>query len=106
MSGTAISNPPGDQKKKHKKRKRESNIAGSLAKRPRGDGEDGHDGTNGALKGHGKVQSQRSGLSKPTDANASDWQVSKPMGGRMLDIDPILSEDEQYVLYFNLVNLS
>ena len=25
----------------------------------------------------------------------SGWKVSKPMGGRMLDIDPILTQDEE-----------
>jgi NET1-associated nuclear protein 1 (U3 small nucleolar RNA-associated protein 17) len=31
---------------------------------------------------------------KPTENAASSWKISKPMGGRMLDIDPILTEDE------------
>ncbi|KJZ77435.1 hypothetical protein HIM_03159 [Hirsutella minnesotensis 3608] len=34
--------------------------------------------------------------------NSSDgeagWRVSKPMGGRMLDIDPILTADDQYLI--------
>lgn len=30
----------------------------------------------------------------PTENAASSWKISKPMGGRMLDIDPILTEDE------------
>ena len=30
-------------------------------------------------------------------SDASRWRVSKPMGGRMLDIDPILVEDEKYI---------
>lgn len=32
---------------------------------------------------------------KPSGNEASGWKVSKPMGGRMLDIDPILTEDEE-----------
>lgn len=30
-----------------------------------------------------------------TDAQATGWQVSKPMGGRMADIDPIFVEKEK-----------
>ena len=29
------------------------------------------------------------------DDGEAGWRVSKPMGGRMLDIDPVLTEDEQ-----------
>ncbi|KAM0564618.1 hypothetical protein ACHAPJ_000833 [Fusarium lateritium] len=32
------------------------------------------------------------------DDTEAGWRVSKPMGGRMLDIDPILTEDEQYLI--------
>ncbi|KAG9256022.1 uncharacterized protein F5Z01DRAFT_533253 [Emericellopsis atlantica] len=28
----------------------------------------------------------------------SGWRISKPMGGRMLDLDPILTDDDQYLL--------
>lgn len=35
-------------------------------------------------------------VTKPTDSEAG-WRISRPMGGRMLDIDPILTVDEQYV---------
>ncbi|KAI0405794.1 WD40 repeat-like protein [Xylaria palmicola] len=31
-------------------------------------------------------------------ANACRWSVSKPVGGRMLDIDPILTEDEKHLI--------
>ncbi|KAF6837752.1 WD domain-containing protein [Colletotrichum plurivorum] len=33
-----------------------------------------------------------------TDAQATGWQVSKPMGGRMADIDPIFVEKEKYLI--------
>ncbi|KAK3488863.1 uncharacterized protein B0T23DRAFT_186847 [Neurospora hispaniola] len=33
-----------------------------------------------------------------TTRNTSAWKVSNPMGGRMLDIDPIFSLDERYLL--------
>jgi NET1-associated nuclear protein 1 (U3 small nucleolar RNA-associated protein 17) len=32
---------------------------------------------------------------RPSDDGEAGWRISKPMGGRMLDIDPILTEDEQ-----------
>ena len=33
-----------------------------------------------------------------TTRDTSAWKVSNPMGGRMLDIDPIFSKDERFVL--------
>ncbi|KAF4339100.1 small nucleolar ribonucleo [Fusarium beomiforme] len=32
------------------------------------------------------------------DDPEAGWRVSKPMGGRMLDIDPVLTEDEQHLI--------
>lgn len=32
-----------------------------------------------------------------TTRNTSAWKVSSPMGGRMLDVDPIFSLDERFV---------
>ncbi|KPM37373.1 hypothetical protein AK830_g9212 [Neonectria ditissima] len=32
------------------------------------------------------------------DSTEAGWRVSKPMGGRMLDIDPILTSDDQYLI--------
>ena len=32
---------------------------------------------------------------RQSDDGQAGWRISKPMGGRMLDIDPILTEDEQ-----------
>lgn len=37
-------------------------------------------------------------LIQQTEDGEAGWRVSKPMGGRMLDIDPILTADEQFVL--------
>lgn len=31
----------------------------------------------------------------PADRRSASWKVSKPMGGRMLDIDPVFSPDER-----------
>ncbi|KAI0976671.1 WD40-repeat-containing domain protein [Xylaria arbuscula] len=37
-----------------------------------------------------------------TEANTCKWRISKPIGGRMLNIDPILTEDEKHlVLAYN-----
>ncbi|TDZ20654.1 U3 small nucleolar RNA-associated protein 17 [Colletotrichum orbiculare MAFF 240422] len=33
-----------------------------------------------------------------TDAQATGWHVSSPMGGRMADIDPIFTEKEKYLI--------
>ncbi|CAH0056651.1 unnamed protein product [Clonostachys solani] len=37
-------------------------------------------------------------LIQQTEDGEAGWRVSKPMGGRMLDIDPILTADEQYII--------
>ncbi|KAI1309825.1 WD40-repeat-containing domain protein [Xylaria venustula] len=33
-----------------------------------------------------------------TEGNACKWRISKPIGGRMLNIDPILTEDEKHLI--------
>ncbi|KAG6009749.1 hypothetical protein E4U21_001498 [Claviceps maximensis] len=35
---------------------------------------------------------------RQSDDGDAGWRVSKPMGGRMLDIDPILTADEKYLI--------
>src|SRR5687767_2263447 len=35
-------------------------------------------------------------LNREFDNGEAGWRVSKPIGGRMLDIDAILTDDEQY----------
>ncbi|KAH7321243.1 WD repeat-containing protein 75 [Stachybotrys elegans] len=32
------------------------------------------------------------------DENLPEWTLSKPLGGRMLDVDPILTQDEKYLI--------
>ena len=32
---------------------------------------------------------------RQSDDGEAGWRISKPMGGRMLDVDPILTADEQ-----------
>ncbi|OTA64016.1 sporulation protein [Hypoxylon sp. EC38] len=36
--------------------------------------------------------------SQSGDNSSSIWRVSKPMGGRIMDIDPILTEDEKHLI--------
>jgi NET1-associated nuclear protein 1 (U3 small nucleolar RNA-associated protein 17) len=38
----------------------------------------------------------KSSKQQSTNENTCKWRISKPMGGRMLDVDPILTEDEKY----------
>lgn len=35
---------------------------------------------------------------RQSDDGEAGWKVSKPMGGRMLDIDPIFTADEKYLI--------
>ncbi|KAF4125154.1 NET1-associated nuclear protein 1 (U3 small nucleolar RNA-associated protein 17) [Geosmithia morbida] len=86
---------------KIKKRKRDLNDADAKSKR--------HRKINGAVE---KIQDANDAsatleevglrhldLVKPTRTDSeAGWRVSKPMGGRMLDIDPILTDDEQYLI--------
>lgn len=105
MAGSKRQKPVDE---KPKKRKREAQDADSISKRHRKDAK-GSD----AMAGHGdgKRTSGASGdITKSNGTKHSDqrrldvlgaaesetgWRISKPMGGRMLDVDPILTEDEQ-----------
>ncbi|KAF4446273.1 hypothetical protein F53441_10075 [Fusarium austroafricanum] len=56
-------------------------------------------GISGALAESGSREIE---IVRQFDNTEAGWRVSKPMGGRMLDIDPVLTEDEQYlVLAYN-----
>lgn len=79
---------------KTKKRKREAQEADAKAKRHRKE-----EKANG-LKTPTKPNKTENGdivvkVVESTENGESGWKVSKPMGGRMLDIDPILTDDEQ-----------
>ena len=97
---------------KPKKRKRETNDMDLEAKRHRKDAKPnsrpakaGQDQIAGKTKGASaslgeskqELQSSaRQQLDVATEPESeSGWTISKPMGGRMLDIDPILTPDEQ-----------
>ncbi|TFB07047.1 U3 small nucleolar RNA-associated protein 17 [Trichoderma ghanense] len=93
-----------------KKRKRDLNEGDARTKRSRaqqgieadehdqavdGDVESENSPRNGSLaksKSNGEAMAERS-----SDGEAG-WRISKPMGGRMLDIDPILTQDDQYLI--------
>ncbi|KAJ3471347.1 hypothetical protein MRS44_001446 [Fusarium solani] len=53
------------------------------------------DGLAGALEAPGPRELE---IVRQFDNAEAGWRVSKPMGGRMLDIDPILTEDEQHLI--------
>lgn len=107
MAGSKLSKP---QDESTKKRKRDLNETGTRSKRSRpqqgkdeqaespadGDYEAEDDIQNGALlksKGDGDEDL----VSRSFDGETG-WRISKPMGGRMLDIDPILTQDDQYLI--------
>ncbi|KAH6900255.1 hypothetical protein B0T10DRAFT_470043 [Thelonectria olida] len=99
-----------------KKRKRELAEADSRSKRLRA--ERRHNKANGRKSDAEPVSSANGGQSEANvlstalettgdreleiirqfDNAEAGWRVSKPMGGRMLDIDPILTEDDQYLI--------
>ncbi|KAF4465129.1 hypothetical protein FALBO_8030 [Fusarium albosuccineum] len=99
-----------------KKRKRDLNENDSGSKRHRaerkGNKANGRKSDVDQLFGKNGVVSELNGLAGALEAGGSrelqivrqfdnteaGWRVSKPMGGRMLDIDPILTEDEQYLI--------
>ncbi|KAI0881227.1 sporulation protein [Annulohypoxylon maeteangense] len=43
-----------------------------------------------------QVEAEENG--QASEDQLSTWKVSKPMGGRMLNIDPILTQDEKYLI--------
>jgi NET1-associated nuclear protein 1 (U3 small nucleolar RNA-associated protein 17) len=96
-----------------KKRKREVNESSPKSKRQRavrkdnaanaqGRNASGGESNGQLVKANGDSTSaavssnvQESQLIKEFSNDEAGWRVSKPMGGRIMDIDPILTEDEQ-----------
>lgn len=86
----------------NKKRKRDTSDAQSKSKRHRKDAKGAvvngkGQKTQNTVETVGFTGAGAIGRTLPAEDNEADggWRVSKPMGGRMLDIDPILTEDEQ-----------
>ncbi|EMT61544.1 hypothetical protein NOF04DRAFT_2298 [Fusarium oxysporum II5] len=52
-------------------------------------------GISGALAEAGTLEIE---IVRQFDDTEAGWRVSKPMGGRMLDIDPVLTENEQFLI--------
>ncbi|XWW99667.1 hypothetical protein V2A60_007678 [Cordyceps javanica] len=73
---------------KTKKRKRDSNENEVTAKRAR------PQDANGELA----EPTSTKDLAQRLDRSDATWKISKPMGGRMLDIDPILTDDGEYLI--------
>ncbi|KAM3502355.1 hypothetical protein MY10362_004898 [Beauveria mimosiformis] len=73
---------------KTKKRKRDSNENEVKAKRVR------PQDANGELA----EPTSTKDLAQRLDRSDAAWKISKPMGGRMLDIDPILTDDGEYLI--------
>lgn len=78
--------------KRHRQQNQESKVNGNDAQTPQKSkhAKANHDNSTGELT---KFRPQE--VIRPSDDGEAGWRVSKPMGGRMLDIDPILTEDEQ-----------
>lgn len=92
---------------KTKKRKRDTNESETKSKTKRHRQQAQQDKVNGHSKAleSGKLieaDSLRDATNyrpqeviRQSDDGEAGWRISKPMGGRMLDIDPILTADEQ-----------
>lgn len=109
MAGTKSSRTKDDHTKK---RKRELAEADSRAKRQRAERKSKANGRKSdaeLVSSLGGGQSDANALAtalettrdrdleiiRQFDNAEAGWRVSKPMGGRMLDIDPILTHDDQ-----------
>lgn len=78
--------------KRHRQQNRESKADGNNTPTPQKSkqGESNHEVLAGELSSFRPQQ-----VIRQSDDGEAGWRVSKPMGGRMLDIDPILTKDEQ-----------
>lgn len=95
---------------KAKKRKRDAIEASAKTKRQRGE-KDGKKAGKGARRGDAALTNGKAGdgaktlevsdgprqleITREFGDGEDGWRMSKPMGGRMLDIDPILTADEK-----------
>ncbi|KAG5997043.1 hypothetical protein E4U52_005186 [Claviceps spartinae] len=95
-----------------KKRKRDTNDSDGKPKRHRQQGHQNKvNGGDGSVTQQAKNAETGTADSQPlttfrpqeiirqSDDGDAGWKISKPMGGRMLDIDPILTEDEKHLIF-------
>ncbi|KAI8628911.1 WD40 repeat-like protein [Xylariaceae sp. FL1651] len=55
--------------------------------------------SNGQVEGRGKHKRRsRNRKGQTTDGSTYRWRISMPMGGRMLNLDPILTDDEKHLI--------
>ncbi|OAA46871.1 WD repeat-containing protein 75 [Metarhizium rileyi] len=109
MAGNKASRARED---KVKKRKRDANENETTSKRYRKQTRDTDANGNEARTPH-RLDQEKANHETPvgalscfrpqeiirqSDDGEAGWRVSKPMGGRMLDIDPILTQNEQYLI--------
>ncbi|KAF4591950.1 U3 small nucleolar RNA-associated protein 17 [Ophiocordyceps camponoti-floridani] len=89
---------PRLKEEKAKKRKREASEGDTKPKRHRRRQRSSGHATESQKSPNGAVTVTTREDSGTVSGGESVWKVSKPMGGRMLDIDPILSADEQHLI--------
>lgn len=81
--------------KRHRQQSRESKVNGSNAPAPRNlkptEAES-------AAKSEPLTTFRPQEVIRQSDYGEAGWKISKPMGGRMLDIDPIFTADEKYLI--------
>lgn len=88
MAGSKISKPKDDPTKKRKRDLNETDARSKRSRQPQTDSTNSGDVESEKLQNGGGI------LSRSHDGETG-WRLSKPMGGRMLDIDPILTPDDQ-----------
>ncbi|KHN96782.1 WD repeat-containing protein 75 [Metarhizium album ARSEF 1941] len=81
--------------KRHRQQSREAKVNGDDVRTPP-KLKQGKPNKENLAVGLGAFRQQE--VIRQSDDGEAGWRVSKPMGGRMLDIDPILTEDEQYLI--------
>lgn len=83
--------PKDDPKLSQKKHRRKSKLQENAT----GEGTTDNaalQNTNGDLE---LLDTTSRALTRPEKEKLASWKLSKPMGGRMLDIDPVFSPDER-----------
>ncbi|KAL7926769.1 quinon protein alcohol dehydrogenase-like superfamily [Trichoderma austrokoningii] len=91
MAGSKVSKLKDDPTKKRKRDLNETDARSKRSRQPQADST-----ANGDVESE-NVENGEDIVSRSHDLEAG-WRLSKPMGGRMLDIDPILTQDDQYLI--------